>query len=231
MIGIRNKKLLVTTALKETWGEGQNICFLGEWCNLYGNKKTIETRKYEVLPYHWNDKVKAYKDYSYLKSLNAKILKELAVLLNDAHNKDYSEREWNILIGHWLVKFTSVVFDRWSMIECALNECGENLETIIVNIDHITCVPDNTDESIQFLFDDRWNHFLCGYMIKKWTDIGVIERIDALSSDEELTEKNQYICLSRFKDVLRKVFNNVKSLLFRQSTYLFEAPCVRIVVR
>ena len=32
------KRLLVTTALEETWGRDVPVIFLGEWCRLYSRK-------------------------------------------------------------------------------------------------------------------------------------------------------------------------------------------------
>ena len=34
-------KLIVTTALDKTWGEKQDILFIGEWCKLYTKQAEI----------------------------------------------------------------------------------------------------------------------------------------------------------------------------------------------
>ena len=61
---------LVTTGLEDTWPEsGKSIVFLGEWCRLYSRKHHWANIDAEVLPYHWNDRNKLYKDYQYLLKL------------------------------------------------------------------------------------------------------------------------------------------------------------------
>ena len=36
------KKLLVTTALQNTWGKKNKITFLGDWCEKYDNFKNLD---------------------------------------------------------------------------------------------------------------------------------------------------------------------------------------------
>ena len=38
--------------------------FLGEWCNEYNNKENNSLQN--IIPYHWDDRKKLYKDYNYL---------------------------------------------------------------------------------------------------------------------------------------------------------------------
>ena len=62
--------LLVTTAMEKSWGTGEELCFLGTWCCLYSRKEVWKKRSYEVLPYHWDDRQKAFDDFHYLQSEN-----------------------------------------------------------------------------------------------------------------------------------------------------------------
>ena len=52
------KRLLVTTALEETWGDGEPALFLGEWCRLHSRENHWSKMDAEVLPYHWDDREK-----------------------------------------------------------------------------------------------------------------------------------------------------------------------------
>ena len=62
------RKVLVTTALEETWPDTPEtpVLFLGEWCRLYSRKERWQAMKAEVLPYHWDDRQKLYQDYLYI---------------------------------------------------------------------------------------------------------------------------------------------------------------------
>ena len=107
------KLFLVTTSLEDTWPENdQSVLFLGEWCRLYARKDRWVNMDAEVLPYHWDDRNKLYKDYQYLLELFERVLKELTIELNNIHNVSYSLRYWRIIIGPWLMSFLTVIFDR-----------------------------------------------------------------------------------------------------------------------
>ena len=46
----------------------------------------------EVLPYHWDDRKKLYKDYLNLRDLFEQVLIELSQILNSLHGVDHSVR-------------------------------------------------------------------------------------------------------------------------------------------
>ena len=75
-------KLLATTALEETWGNDEEILFLGEWCKLYERKGAWQKRKFSVLNNHWDDRSKLKNDHDYLSNLHKKLLNDLAKELN-----------------------------------------------------------------------------------------------------------------------------------------------------
>jgi len=76
------KRVLVTTALEQTWPKDEPILFLGEWCRLYSCKHVWESLDHKVLPYHWEDRERNYKDYEYLCAAYERYLGILADRLN-----------------------------------------------------------------------------------------------------------------------------------------------------
>jgi len=56
---------LITTALDLSVDEIEpaNV-LIGEWCRIYGTSGSL--LDYEVLPYHWDDREKAARDFNYL---------------------------------------------------------------------------------------------------------------------------------------------------------------------
>tara|TARA_X000000368_G_C23024088_1_gene709372 strand:- start:6 stop:1769 length:1764 start_codon:yes stop_codon:yes gene_type:complete len=220
-------KLLVTTALEETWGKDEDIVFLGEWCRLYSRRDSYDKRNHEVLPYHWDDRKKAYNDYKYLKLLNKKITSELKIILNALHGKDYSERIWSILIGHWLVKFTAVVFDRWVMIENA-EQNYTDLTTNVLNIDYDTCVPNSSIDGVEFLFSDKWNHFLCSEIIKRSTNIEVTKTSNELQVNN-IYDVAETSLKTKLKSKVRSVFSYIQNTIFRSGTYVFKSTYLSVL--
>ena len=111
------KNLLVLTPLVETFGKNEKIFFLGSWCNSYSKRKFLKNRRYLFFkhPYNINEK-KFSIDQKYLNKLRKRLLNSLTVKLNQIHNISYSKYEWNIIIGHWIKIYTSILFDRWEII-------------------------------------------------------------------------------------------------------------------
>ena len=158
-------KLLVTTALEETWGITEDIVFLGEWCKLYDRKDKWRARNYEVLPYNWDDRKKLYEDYDYLGSLYEKILKELSAKLNKLHHVNYSKNYWRIAVGIWLGYFIQISYQRWVSINNA-SKSAESLESIIMDQKGQTVVPLDMYEFVGFFTGDIWNHYIFSSIIQ-----------------------------------------------------------------
>lgn len=216
----KNKIFLLTTALEHAYKSDESYLFLGEWCSLYSRQKAIKNISYQVLPYHWDDRKKAYADFKYLEILNKQLLQELTVILNNIHDKKYSEKTWNVLIGYWLTQFTAVVFDRWSMIDCAVKKY-DNLETVILDIKSESCVPNDSSEAGQFFLDDRWNHHLYGVLIKKCTNIKIIKKQEEVDSKVIKKVKHNDTALLRLKKQIKVTINWLLNLSPRSSIYIF----------
>ena len=76
------QRVLCTTAKENTWPDDEPVLFLGEWCRRHSRKTHWSRMDAVVLPYHWDDRAKLYKDYLYLCDLHERLLRELAVKLN-----------------------------------------------------------------------------------------------------------------------------------------------------
>jgi putative transferase (TIGR04331 family) len=107
---------LVTTADQSFWKTDEPVLFLGEWCKLFSQRSFWEKLSYEVLPYHWDDRKKLYRDYLYLDKLYEQILSELSQHLNQIHGVKHSVRYWRIIVGRWLSYFIQIFYDRYQSI-------------------------------------------------------------------------------------------------------------------
>lgn len=150
-------RLLVTTALEETWGgHGQAVYFLGEWCRLYRRKHVWSEKDAEVQPHHWNDREKLRRDHDDLKVLYEEVLGGLAAKLNQIHAVDESKRYWRIVVGPWLINYLPILFDKWEVLRLAFSRhCIYETYAIEGEID----VAKDYNEFMEILFQtDLWNH-------------------------------------------------------------------------
>ena len=157
----------MTTAIEDTWPKSQDtpIIFLGEWCRLYSAKERWSRMNADVLPYHWDNRKKLYKDYQYLQGFYEQMLKTLSKELNEIHNIDHSLRYWRILIGPWLGYFLQMLFDRWSSIDQALNSYAIE-ETAILDYPPQSLISQGMEDFQDFFVSDEWNHFIYGQILQ-----------------------------------------------------------------
>ncbi len=160
----RSERLLVTTAIEETWSDTKPLLFLGEWCRLFQRRARWSALDAAVVPYHWNDRRKLEKDYQYLFDLYLQLLPELAAKLNEIHGTDRSCRYWRILVGPWLGYFVQMYFDRWESIRRAT---AENLVSgsVVLTVEDSALVPRTMSEFIPLFLGDPWNHHICASIL------------------------------------------------------------------
>lgn len=168
-------RFLITTALEDTWSENEPVLFLGEWCRRYSRRERWQQMDAEVLPYHWDDRARLRQDYDDLQQLYEELLVELSAQLNQLHQTRHEVRYWRILVGPWLGYFLQIVFDRWTMIQRAINH-GEISETIILNFSEREMVPNDMEDFIEKFLGDEWNHYIYSSLIKRGTKLSWQER-------------------------------------------------------
>src|SRR3972149_7376404 len=168
--------LLVTTSLEDTWGDSERIIFLGEWCKTYDKRHVWSARIHETIPFHWDDRNKLKKDYSYLEALHHSILASLAVSLNELHQVDYPDRYWQILLDPWLMAYVGTLFDRWECLRIAFKIYGELKILALEGLSEIQ-PPFSYSEFVGQATSDAWNHALYLRIIEnQYSDRCVITR-------------------------------------------------------
>lgn len=163
-------RFLITTADERTWRFDRPVLFLGDWCQLYDRRSVWENLDAKVAPYHWNDRSKLYKDYLNLNDLYEKLLVDLGQALNEFHRIDHSARYWRILVGPWLGYFTQVLFDRWTMIQYAVQNF--NVEGVAaLELPSAEAIPNDMQDFIDKFANDTWNSFIYGQILTNWTNV------------------------------------------------------------
>jgi putative transferase (TIGR04331 family) len=173
------KRFLVTTADERTWPTDQPVLFLGEWCRLYDRKAVWGRFDAEVVPYHWDDREKLYQDYQFLLELYEDLLQELARALNEIHEVDHSLRYWRIIAGPWLGYFVQILFDRWTMIERALQQY-ELIGVKLLQTTQEKVVPNDMEDFSILMVGDLWNEAIYGQLLRAFTTVAVEDGRDDL---------------------------------------------------
>ena len=197
---------LATTADQRFWKTEEPILFLGEWCKLYSQKAVWEKIPHEVLPYHWDDRQKFYRDYKYLQELYERILCDLSESLNKIHGEEHDVRYWRIIIGAWLFYFIQVFFDRYACIDLAIKSQKVG-STLIGRYNPAAWQPKDCAEFAYWSKLDGYNQFLYSWLIERMAG-SVFAYVDI--SKEESWKSARATAVSK-QGLARKVFERAFS--------------------
>tara|TARA_Y100001934_G_scaffold249228_1_gene310502 strand:- start:484 stop:2322 length:1839 start_codon:yes stop_codon:yes gene_type:complete len=151
------KRLLVTTALEETWGEDVPVIFLGEWCRLYSRKHIWSKMDALVAQPFGAQPEQKLSGMDYVHGLTKQILTELTEVLNKYHGVQYSERYWNILISPWLRIYVQLAFNRYYALDQTLKNYKIS-ETFIIQGGNCDLATSDIRSFMDACSDDRWNN-------------------------------------------------------------------------
>ncbi len=151
------KRLLVTTAVEETWGQKQNILFLGDWCKLYKQRENWNKKVHDTVRYQGKDQNKFTIDHEYLVMLHEKIMCAVSKQLNKYHSTDYSLRHWRIIIGPWLSIFIPTIWERWENLKIAYLEHDFD-EVFVTESSYCDFAKLDYKESVALLQKQDWNY-------------------------------------------------------------------------
>ena len=156
------KTRLITTSfryLEQIEHNESEKYLLGDWCLQNTSDIYLETDKYLVQRHHWIDSQKYEKDFSYLDTLNDRLLLPLSIFLNKYHNVNYSTRYWRIILGPWLLTFIPTLFDRWETLRLAFDS-NRSWEYDLFIFDSKKFVPHNFENYQKQSISHIWNSYI-----------------------------------------------------------------------
>lgn len=169
-------RLLITTALEDTWSFDTPVLFLGEWCRSHARQAQWQRLNSKTAPYHWNDRAKLTNDYAYLGDLYDRTLPCLADRLNQIHGVEHNLRYWKILVGPWLAYLMQILFDRWESIHLVAKDYLIS-ETIILEAPKDSLVPRSMEHFFsELMAEHSWNHGIYGHILENHTSIRCIKK-------------------------------------------------------
>jgi putative transferase (TIGR04331 family) len=169
--------------------------FLDErlWLN-HIKKKGIDHQYIIAKPYGLgNEKVK--KDYFLKKQLYKNFFPDLCTTLNQFHGVNHSQRFWNIVVGHWLDKYLSVVINREGVINKCFLEYPISSTTMFEYDPSIMATNDLTS-FINACDDELWSHYLYQLIIK-YSNIKTDNQIIKLPNNKQSVFLNNRLNLKK----------------------------------
>lgn len=201
-IKLKSKKYLEIPVFDKNLNLDKNIIFYEKW-NNYQNKLKDLKKNYKL-----------YKFY----------LKKLTKFLNKYHQKKFSNRYWEIIIGRWLFSFITSISFKWNLIKNVKNKRYIFLKKKINSND---IIPHGIEDFSKLAESSYWNH----YHFARIIEYGFSKKIYIKQSKnffENKEKKNIYKKLqkSNLKEnlslIIQKIFNflpqNKDNLIF--STYM-----------
>jgi len=123
------------------------------------------------------------KDFSYLNKLYEKNLTYLTKFLNEFHNVSFSKLYWRILIGVWLYKFITIIFERHNALKKVTTKYKKlNIENLSYNFKNF--IPYGTEDFNYFIESDDWNNYIY---------LEIIDIFNFKSIKKEIKKKNLFL--------------------------------------
>lgn len=157
---------LATTGISEIWDLDKEVVLLGPWClTSENNRRSPGMTQYSSIPSPWDDSTKKCEASQYCFELYGKIVPELSSALNSIHNVSYPVAYWQVLLGPWLLRFISVLYDKYIRIEHAL-KAFPDFSTHVIPRERCNLVSfDSYDFLPHKVNEDHYNLALCSVIL------------------------------------------------------------------
>ncbi len=139
---------------KETARHG--LIFLSKSDSLFLLADSVEIPNFSIVHPYGLDFQTRNSDLKKLEDYFEHIIPLLSSILNDIHKSNLSDRQWEILFGHWLRRFIAVSINAAGKLNLAL-ESFEINEVISEHIPFGALVPRDTRDFTRMLNDPKWN--------------------------------------------------------------------------
>lgn len=229
-----NDRHLIASPDEQCWKFDRPIVFLGDWCIPYSMESKVKNLDYKVAKANWPSLAIRKKEQALIKRSYQSLLTQLHLILNHYHKVNYSERFWEILLGHWLEVFLNVISDRYHNLE----RC--NLEYQITGAtfsysEEISLAPKDFGAWLRLLGDYTYDNLLLLEVIETAKDFRF--PVEKINTTKITTDKNSKIKKIRFRKQLAKIYKKVITYTVRDkdffmlNTYLRASTEIKLQLR
>ena len=166
-----------------------------------------------------DNKLNSVEHFNHINKIYEKNLIYLTKYLNKYHKVNFSKEYWRILIGVWLQKFISLVFDRWLSLK-KVNKKYKKINLKIRNYDIEKFIPFGIEDFNYFIEEDEWNNYIYFELINNLR----LKSIRKINQEKKLNfkaTKEIYRRLNLKNDsYLNKAFNFLQNYFLKNSSNL-----------
>ena len=207
-------RYLITTAYERTWKFDRPVLFLGEWCRLYDRREVWASMDAIVAEPYGVDEAQKDNDYAYVTKLSEALLVKLRDVLNDYHKTNHDLRYWRIVLGHWLHRYVSVIFNRWFVLRQALR-CYEITGSTVLDATSYSLATTDSYSFIWACNDDVWNHVLYSKILAHFGGIRLEMADNSLGNVSGFTNALSISKGRQFKRLVQKTAAGILQTLSR----------------
>ena len=157
-------RLIVSSNIYPLEEYNKDTLLLGQWCVAGDVAGTILDGGATMLRHPWADCERLEGDYKQIRTIYDRALVQLADHLGSINSVHLSQRGWEIFIGPWLRVFINCVFERFMLLESAINEYGAT--TLVHSDESVQREADTTSKFITDLQKPAWNEMFCSDIAK-----------------------------------------------------------------
>jgi putative transferase (TIGR04331 family) len=199
-----NGYVLVTSADEKTWDSEVTMLFLGEWCKLYSRRDLWSTLSHETVPPIFSTQNEKNEVFNKLQPIIENLTSDLASQLNAIHGINYTQRSWEIILGHWVTRFVQVIYHRYSLIEYAFDNYEIKYGKFYKGTNY-SLVTTTSTGFIHSMNDNKWNSQLF-YKIINFLKYNLEVDFIQLEVKEDIhLEKTKF----NFKKYFKKVYSRL----------------------
>ena len=155
---------LVTTANENSWDASKKVLFLGEWCCKYSKENEMSDLHYSIAAPFCSDSNENKDSIDFIVKKTNYMLNYARDILNKYHGTIHGNRYWNIVLGHWLRRYVTVIYNRYFTLQNAFQNYDIK-ETASISHTNYSLI---TQDSLEFLVkvdNDEWNMVLYNMLL------------------------------------------------------------------
>ena len=167
--------------------------FLGKWCTPSDDKK-----KYNFIDHPLSDHKKREFHYNFIENEIESLSDLIINKLNSFHKVNFTKKNWNTILGHYLLTFSHIVYIKWLLIQNSIDLTINKIVVPDIKKPNFF-VPKNLTFYKQLIQDENFYSYLTILIIKKTDNDFLLEKyIPSTPTTKTVDKKSKFNFLNNF---------------------------------